>query len=151
FDPTGSENWATKGPTTPINLGGPDRLNSREKGVPPTRGPLTSIPPTSNFAIQIANTDMYQQFSVNNKPAFPLGGFARAGDVMQAPFIGSYILENPTTTQPAQGSTTGPPFAELNPVTMDAAFAEDTDVNDDVDRNTGMQQEEIGRFAPLDG
>ena len=148
FTPTGSEDWPANGPKTPINLGGPDRLNSREGGVPPTRGPMASIPPTSNFAIQIANTDMYQQFSVNNKPAFPLGGFARAGDVMQAPFIGSYILEIPNDTPPATPPTT---FAEINPVTMDAAFAEDTDVTDDVDRNTGMQQEEIGRFAPLDG
>jgi hypothetical protein len=52
--------------------------------------------------------------------AFPYGGFARNGDMLQVPFIGAYRLaiEDPV------GSGTGTlAVLEMNPVTMDSALA----------------------------
>lgn len=40
-------------------------------------------------------------------------------------------------------------FIEVNPVSMDAAFAEDTDVDDDYKPSTNLAFEDVGRFAPL--
>jgi hypothetical protein len=78
-----------------------------------------------------------------NKPSaagpntFPFGGFARNGDIVEAPFIGSYQIRNP-----ANGA-----IIETNPVTMDTCFAEDSDTYDDNILN-GNAVEAIGRFCP---
>lgn len=91
---------------------------------------------------------------------FPFGGFARNGDILQVPFIGAYRVRE------LQASTTLPPLGEIDPgdlvnasnvlvelnsITMDAAFAEDTDDNDDPQSgDNGLQlREQIGRFCPL--
>jgi hypothetical protein len=161
WDPaTVEEPWVAKPPVTPLIMGrelDPNattpappfhQYNSREKGI------LSAD--TSTFPIQIANSDFEGQFKgatqedgagkpKKNTPTslyFPFHGFARAGDVMQAPYIGSYIIvdpNNPTT------------IVEVNPVTMDSMFAEDTDTDNDMenaDAATRGQPEDIGRFSP---
>lgn len=101
----------------------------------------------------------------------PFGGFARNGDLLEVPFIGSYRIQYPThigstatvndPTRPVGVLDTFPIrnlVIELNSITMDAAMAEDTDVNDDPivgpdifnQRDNGSQsREQIGRFVPL--
>lgn len=97
---------------------------------------------------------------------YPFGGFARNGDLLEVPYIGSYRIQLPQdvgntgaiyTPNPAY-PTNGFPcdvVLELNPITMDAVMAEDTDVLDDpiVGANQpdiGFQsREQIGRFVPL--
>lgn len=73
---------------------------------------------------------------------YPYGGFARNGDLLQIPFIGAYTIR---LLNPATGTRLYPSdnvVLEMNSVTIDAAFAQDTfDKNDDF--------EQIGRFCPI--
>lgn len=139
WDPTKPDPWSLPGkPPTPSNFGFADAANSRDVGAPLG---------VCSFPIQIGNTDSTGHFKANGAApglAFPMGGFARAGDVMQVPYIGSYMIFEPPTAPPAGYTPTT--FTEINSLTMDAAFAEDTDVDDDVD--TRGYPEDIGRFAP---
>lgn len=92
--------------------------------------------------IQLNNWDMAGPNNIlhGERNAFPFGGFARNGDILQVPFIGAYKIMNVDATQ----------TMELNPVSMDSAFAEDDDPSDD--RDPGKNAiENIGRFAPIDG
>ena len=52
----------------------------------------------------------------NSHPAFPFGGFARNGDVLEVPYVGSYRL----MYQPLKGT---PQIIEMNPATMDSVMA----------------------------
>jgi hypothetical protein len=92
--------------------------------------------------LQLSNTDMAgpnnKEYEPNN--AFPFGGFARNGDIFQVPYIGSYKVTTLDGTQ----------IIEVNPITMDAAFADDDDINDDYDSGKNAI-ENIGRFCPIDG
>lgn len=93
--------------------------------------------------IQLANVDWAgtnKILTAANTNTFPFGGFARLGDILQAPFIGSYRIRQ---ADPATGlaTATDGSFLELNPVTQDVAKAEDGDTSDD-----GV--EAIGRFCP---
>src|SRR5439155_9994197 len=79
-------------------------------------------------------------------PQYPYGGFARGGDMLSVPFIGAHRI----TYQLPLGSTFT--VGELNSVTMDSVFAEDTDVNDDPQpgEDTGLvEREQLGRFCPI--
>ena len=89
--------------------------------------------------------------------AAPFGAFSRNSDLLKVPFVGSY------TITPAANTAL---YIEMNAITMDCSFAEDTDVNDDPrpqsdatiasvsndTRNGGpfTTDEEIGHFAPID-
>lgn len=53
--------------------------------------------------------------------AYPFGGFARNGDVLQAPFIGGYTITY------VSGNDTY--VLEMNPVTADVGFADDNNIN----------------------
>ncbi|HYE21726.1 MAG TPA: hypothetical protein VEA69_25020 [Tepidisphaeraceae bacterium] len=104
-------------------------------------------PGLSTFVIPMFGAGMPGPFKAGSgglggKAAFPFGGFARVGDVMHVPYIGSYKLS-------ASGAAADT-FVEVNGVTMDAVFAEDTDQYDDkFDASLGMFPEDVGRFAPL--
>lgn len=102
---------------------------------------------------------------------FPYGGFARLLDVLQVPFVGSYwIQHNEDWFSNVVADTNR--MIEVNPISMDAAMAEDTDTADDptverlgeaVDASTTPggndaaqsgdtrfnSREQLGRFAPL--
>jgi DNA uptake protein ComE-like DNA-binding protein len=78
---------------------------------------------------------------------FPFGGFMRNGDVLNVPFIGAYRLYDPDPAAPPNS------FFEMNPVTMDAAMAEDTVQTNDQQAiaETGAYdeyREQLGRFFP---
>ena len=77
----------------------PIRLNTPDSG-----GPNNPLHQTRNIAPAVEPN------------AFPFGGFARNGDILQVPFIGSYKLQTP-----AQVNTIN--FMEMNPVTMDSMMA----------------------------
>jgi hypothetical protein len=143
WDPAGSEGanpedepWALNG--TPllnsnIKLGLPDQAS--------TRNPTGKDVNIKDFQIQLANTDM-PGYGLTGAPStstrmFPFGGFARLGDILQVPFIGAY-----TILDPSLGADPTKSLTEMNAITMDSVFAEDTDIADD-----GV--EEIGRFCPL--
>ncbi|HEV2294382.1 MAG TPA: hypothetical protein VGR35_11030 [Tepidisphaeraceae bacterium] len=127
-------------PQKPVALGLPDTV-------------AAALGYTNPFTIQIANTD----FGGHNKigapgsptpPQFPFGAFARNGDILQVPFIGAYTIDSP---DPGDGPDI---FLEMNSVSMDSVFAEDTDTsNDPVVPETAataiQNREQIGRFYPI--
>lgn len=107
--------WSTApDPNVRINLGFADTTASY---------PADQVRP-----IQWANTGSPGPGGSN---VYPFSGFARNGDILQVPFISGYrIYDNAGK------------LLEINAVTMDAAFAEDTD-------NTDNVSEQIGRFCPV--
>jgi hypothetical protein len=155
--------------------------------VPVTLGQYTStnFGPNDNyratypvtFAFQYLNTDepgtspLLAPAGVN---AFPYGQFARNSDLMQVPFVGSYLIltTKPTSLSSHANGTASAPLgvgdlsavAEVNPITMDCAFAEDTDTTDDPPGPPNNQEESlpsassanhyvwnesVGHFAPV--
>jgi hypothetical protein len=92
---------------------------------------------------------------------YPFGGFARNGDILNVPFIGSYRIKLTQWTLAGTQYTTideqvvEPGDAdynlifELNAITMDSSMAEDTDP-DNYPRTGDAPgvNEQIGRFAP---
>ncbi|HSZ58730.1 MAG TPA: hypothetical protein VK797_23880 [Tepidisphaeraceae bacterium] len=99
--------------------------------------------------------------------AFPYGGFARNGDILQVPFIGSYRLE---ISYPVGNLTGMAVVIEMNPVTMDSAMAlglsQGPSLNEPVETqfpganiHGGLADplmfganaaEHVGRFCPID-
>jgi hypothetical protein len=95
-----------------------------------------------DFQIQLAGTDVPGMGAPGTSGAgaatFPYGGFARVGDLLQVPFIGAYTIYDATGNAPPDQNN----LQEMNAITMDSVFAEDTDVADDA-------VEDIGRFCPV--
>ena len=93
--------------------------------VPGTAIPMGSIGSASgnyqDIPIQLNGIDLagpnIERPSTNGPSvvAFPYGGFARNGDILDVPFIGSYRLEIPNKGNVA--------IIEMNPVTMDVVMA----------------------------
>jgi hypothetical protein len=91
---------------------------------------------------------------------FPFGGFARNGDILQVPFISAYRIRRlrPSTSGLVTGNPIDPgtladpatDIVEWNAVTMDAAFAEDTDATNNAHSPGALiaAQENVGRFTP---
>jgi hypothetical protein len=128
-------------------------LNNDEPG--PSPMPTTNPSGGSNFA--------------------PFGQFARNSDMLQIPFVGSYIIFGSEPTGFPVGTPISgvvPPvtpltttditnIVELNPMPMDCAFAEDTDVSDDpptnetttsggsAPNNVYIWNEAVGHFSPI--
>ena len=77
---------------------------------------------------------------------FPFGGFTRLADMLQAPFIGAYTLQTEANAEAGNDV-----YLDITPVTMDAAFAEDTDPadNEQPGDDGSQSREQIGRFIPL--
>ncbi len=88
----------------------------------------TNKPNYQDFALQVNNTD----FGGPKVKTFPHGGFARNGDMLQVTYVGAYTIKVSTNLA----------IVEMNPITMDSAFADDTDAGDDAAEN-------IGRFTPI--
>jgi hypothetical protein len=111
----------------PVRLGQPDKVSTY---------------PMCQHTIQLGNVDDPGAFPIGSGPTnrFPFGGFARNGDMLQVPYIGGYVVTD------AAGH-----IFELNAITLDAAFAEDTDPSDDeLPTDTGAQRREaVGRFMPI--
>ncbi|WP_428937572.1 hypothetical protein [Fontivita pretiosa] len=107
-----------------VDTPGPHRIED-----PTTADPMTGSPP--------------------QKPSFPFGGYARNGDMLQVPFIGSYVV---VVGGAADGG--GGELIEVNPITIDSVFADDTQPGND-DLATGytpgaaQTREQVGRFVPV--
>lgn len=101
--------------------------------------PANSYYNGKGFPIQMNNTDFG---GPKGQPAsqFPFGEFARNGDVLQTTYVGAYRIDY-LTTNPQTGAMTAQ-VVEMQPVTMDSAFADDMDDSDN-------QAENVGRFCPL--
>lgn len=149
----GGDPWGTPGPTVPpITLGGnagiaannDNILASYEGSSDPNHG---GTPYSVRFPIQLAADGWASPTNTTsgatNTAHFPFNGFARNGDILEVPYIGAYVI-----TLASNGA-----LLEWNPVTMDAAFAEDTDVLDDTDVNPNQPTDKacecVGRFCPL--
>jgi hypothetical protein len=72
--------------------------------------------------------------------AFPYGGFARNGDLMNVTYVGAYRISGVSAGSPA--------IIELNAVTMDSAMANDTSM-DDILNAEQLGRQNIGRFTPV--
>ena len=59
---------------------------------------------------------------------FPFGGFGRLGDLLQVPYVSSYLI---TTVAAA------PNIVEVNALPMDFSLADDQDAADDANENVG--------------
>jgi hypothetical protein len=143
---------------TPITLG--QSYVGVGPPMPPAPGSNDNAFPTNprQFRIQWANGnfdvalgDMGAFIGVSRTVpggnSFPFGGFMRNGDVLNVPFIGAYRLYDPAPGAPLNS------FFEMNPVTMDAAMAEDTVQTNDQQLipETGAYdeyREQVGRFFP---
>ncbi|HWP39483.1 MAG TPA: hypothetical protein VNL70_01060, partial [Tepidisphaeraceae bacterium] len=105
--------------------------------------------------IQLANIDqpgphrIVDPVSPNLKPSFPFGGFARNGDILQVPFIGSYVV----VVDPSPTVLGDEILQEVNPVTIDSCFAHDTDPqnNEPATPSPAQIYEQVGRFVPITG
>ncbi|MDB5327395.1 MAG: hypothetical protein JWM57_2964 [Phycisphaerales bacterium] len=148
--------------TTPgITPGGASTFTAFTLPTQPTflTDPASVFYPDSDFRIQLNVTgwpsdQALRQYLPNNVNRFPYGGFRRTADIMQVPFIGSYTIqtEENAATDPTTIPRVNAKFVEVNPVTMDAALAEDTDTDDNPlvgEANGSLSREQIGRFAPL--
>ena len=100
--------------------------------------PADSYFNTKGFPIQINNTDFGGPKGAYANQ-FPYAAFARNGDILQTTFIGAYRIDIVTVN--TDGTTTTK-TVEYNPVTMDSAFADDLNDNDN-------QAENVGRFCPM--
>lgn len=90
---------------------------------------------------------------VGGTAKYPYGGFMRNGDIMSVPFIAACNICDLNTTPGT------PILVDLNSISMDSAFAEDTDVTDDFPKyattvdppvtDVALPREQVGRFCPL--
>ncbi|MGE5609322.1 MAG: hypothetical protein ACM359_08715 [Bacillota bacterium] len=122
--------WHSSVPTgkQPINLGSANSGSSYDR--------TCVIPWHTTLAIPPKPVGM----TVN---VYPFGGFARNADILQVPFIGAYTIRDLTGTK----------VVEMNAVTMDSAFAEDTLTDNNEPSGTLSTypeiREQVGRFCPL--
>ena len=107
-----------------------------------TKGSSTSF--NTYNGIELCNVDFGGFYKNNGTPrAFPYGAFARVGDVVQAPYIGSYYILPPGFPAPLATVGLAPTkVMECNPVSIDATLVDDNDPFDDV-------FEHLGRFVPI--
>lgn len=128
---TVTDPWESAGPAAnigPIAFGLPDPVSSYANAV------TTNVP----FSIPLVLDTWPSNLGV---AIFPYNGFGRAGEALQVPYIGSYRVRilDPANGTLVNAATT---VLELNSVTLDSVFAEDTAIGDD-----GTEQ--IGRFCPI--
>ncbi len=99
-------------------------------------------------------TSLVNTYPVNR---FPYGGFARNGDMLQVPFIGSYRIRGYSASNPSPPNQ----FYEMNSVTADSALADDTTLPGSGTPPAGIprptptdgadlvMREQLGRFCPV--
>ena len=130
FQPDAVENEATY--ASPVRLGLHDAAGHPNQGSFPIQlGPVQDWPGP-------------RRPGASGPHQRPFGLFAREGDILQVPFIGGYTVFAPP------GAASAPvELYEVQAVTMDSAFAEDTDTADDWPGRPGEQWEQVGRFCPV--
>jgi hypothetical protein len=165
YDPADTFNAANKSdpfilslPTPPPTLGDTVNLNDN---------PVASYPVT--FPFQYLNNDEAGASPLLGAGvnAAPFGQFARNSDILQVPFVGSYIIFKTAPASVANGTPAalasgdlGANVYEVNSMPIDCSFAEDTDTTDDppvsdasLGASPGATQyiwnESVGHFAPV--
>ncbi|MGB7156604.1 MAG: hypothetical protein WBD40_00975 [Tepidisphaeraceae bacterium] len=137
----------------PGNLGVADRY----KPILPVGPPAADQATYTTIPMQLANVDMGgPNKTINFATGFvnagahhyPFGGFARNGDILQVPFVGSYTVLDTGVAAPRAAVT------EMNSVTMDCVRADDLLAvnNPQADTDTGAfteAREQLGRFCPV--
>ncbi len=144
--------------TRPLQINNRDSAGPNRPYIPSTAGP-----PTPQGEVQPA-------FVGNWPMSLPLGGFARSGDLLQVPFIGSYrILTSRETRAPKNMTTQDVNTLEMNSVTMDSVYAQFKPPNtisylpnpsakpapspiaydSDTSLGTPFHNEQIGHFCPM--
>jgi hypothetical protein len=120
-------------------------------GIPtptPTPAVLLGAPDPTDTRVGASRQTIEMFFPAGPRPVaassnkFPFGGFMRNGDILEVPFVGAYTVT----------LTNGTTLLESNAITIDSAFAEDTDISDDEPStpSAGVVHEQVGRFAPVD-
>lgn len=123
-----------------------------EANWPSLGGPNPGGTMPAAIAIQLNNMDFPGPNPVvvgTNK--YPFGGFMRNGDILAVPFVAACTIFDPVNSNA---------LIDMNSVSMDAAFAEDSDPDDDFARvapgdsvsfepDKTWQREQVGRFCPL--
>jgi hypothetical protein len=112
-------------------------------GQPNPSGSTATISKYNDTALQLDNDQAPGPYPINagsNASAagpnqYPFGAFARDGDMLNSPFIGTYRIQ---VTQTGE-------LVELNPVTIDSTYAKIADPATDA----VTPGENIGRFAPI--
>jgi len=105
--------------------------------------PADSTYATKGLPIQINNTDFGGPKGAAPIQSYPFGGFARNGDILQTTFIGAYRIDIVSLLADGTVDPTVPAkTVEYQPVTMDSAFADDMNDNDNLAEN-------VGRFCPM--
>lgn len=115
--------------TAPISIGRPDYASSYPNPYPGIPLNNTGYGDQTQPIEHGINKNLANSSSTKFN-AYPFGGFARNGDILQAPFIGSYTI---TYTS---GNDTY--VLEMNPVTADAGFADDNNLNYVLNTQTGV-------------
>lgn len=168
------------------SMGQRDPWDLAAGGMPPTNPPVTldslsgSGPWNATYspyeyAIQLTNVSTANNGAVGPNPvlgtsgnAYPFGGYARNGDILQVPYMGSYRVKLSQYIAPPGQSGFRPGLSnhissrpndteyhqvlELNAITSDSTFAEDTEATNH-QPIAGLPPvefplEQIGRFTP---
>ena len=74
----------------------------------------------------LVNPDLGTLRPATDPHHFPFGGLARNGDLLQVPYVGAY-----TVRTGLRGAARTGAVLEVNPLSIDSAFADDTDVTTD--------------------
>jgi hypothetical protein len=143
-------------PTSPdvlVSLGAAHAQGSGYSYTDPA-GKLHPAVAYDSVPIQLNNCDFGGPNKLNssNKNQFPFGQFPRNGDIMQVPYIGSYVVYDSTNTN----------LLEINPIPLDSAYAAVTGTyaaGNTSDQSAALANyggvnspgQDIGRFAPMPG
>jgi hypothetical protein len=141
-------NWQTYPPLSNGTGGATPVFGQGSGGMPGAPG--TNFPPIQIFnlagdssgqnGIHFPNA-AYRQNLVAQSQQYPFGAFARIGDMLEIPYVGSYRIR--TISQVSASSSAPANFLELNPLPMDCAMAA-------IDTSGLIEPfENIGRFIPL--
>ena len=133
---TDSKSHYNPTPPAPVNPGDPPGVAATDPWIETTNQPSQKItlgkpsdaaPGQKKFVVRLERSPVAVA-------QYPFGGFARVGDIVQAPFIGAYVVY--------AGEVTDGRIIEMNAITMDSMFADDSDPTNDT-------VEQLGRFSPL--
>jgi hypothetical protein len=155
--------WVTLPATSDPTFGAEKAAFSGTVSTDPTTGQPSWVPVSAastatfpTFSMQIAALDAagFNQVSATAKQS-PFGGFVRAGDLLQVPFVGAYRIMPPTVASVSASTI----VTEVNSLPMDSAFADCQDMGSttymaDQPQSTDAtlttpfpMREQIGRFC----
>ena len=148
---TETDQWDPASMAVPTNTAAPGPPDP-----PPSLGlpsDIASYPQTFTIHLALPFWPAGNNLQAVPNNIYPFGKFAKNSDLLQVPYIGGYVIRLEEYLNETISAGSNAHVLEVNAVTADSAFAEDTDPNDNPSLNTpesGLQaREQIGRFAPL--